>query len=383
MCDITYLYSDDKYLCKQFSNANDKISSLPYDNGYLLLNGDIHYDNLLSVYNDFKELASTRRCCFIRGNIKPEFKGKPCRRLLHDDVIKGDKATIEADPIGKNLLMLDLDDVDNPGGQKPTVADLERLVVARLPAEFLDATFFFQFSSSAGVHGWDPFKVHLFYWTTKPWTDRDLKEWARGWNERLGSRWIDDRVFLSSQINYIGDPLFNGMPDPLGDDRWGFVRKANDSVDLQPVARKPLVFVPACGSSYSTLYTPADTANRLREKLEQVGVGGNYRDPLISAIRFYVTASKCRRVLPDTEFLKGTIRRVAGGVLQATGRAHYLTDQHLDDIISWINQRVFVTEFSDTEKVVYGIRKRSAALMIAFNNYKLQSTLKGQYDENF
>ena len=380
MCTITYLYSDQKYLCKQFIKNGDELISQPYDNGYYLNNNCITYNSLSDVYDDFRELAGSRRFCFIRGNIKPEYQGKQCRRLLHDDFEKGDKATIEPDARGKNLMMLDFDDVDNPGGNKPTAADLERLVVARLPLEFQDASFFFQFSSSAGVRGWDPFKVHLFYWTSTAWTDIDLRTWAQTLNQNLGIKWLDDRVFLSSQINYIADPLFKGMTDPLGAERWGFIQKGRDDVDLKPVARK-VRFVPQMSASCFSVYTSADAKDNLKEKLAVVGLGGNYREPLIAAIRSYIVSCKKRRQFPDSAYLKRAILQHAGGALQAGGRGHYLDDQHLDDIIRWLDQHIILTEFNELEKMVYGIKKQNSRLMADFNNYKLQSILKGTYNE--
>lgn len=376
MCVITYLFSDHKLLCKQFIRSDGTITVQPYDKGYLLNNEQIEYHSLESVYHDFVELAASRRFCFIRGNIKPEFQGKACRRLLHDDSLTGDQATIEADPFGKNLLMLDFDDVDNPGGVQPSVADLERLVVARLPAEFHNASFFYQFSSSAGVRGWAPFKVHLFYWTTKPWPDAKLRDWAKGWNEHLGLKWLDDRVFLSSQINYIADPLFVGMDDPLGVDRWGFVRKASASVDLQPIARAQRQ-APVWTASLSTIYTPADIQERLEEKLAQIGVGGNYREPLMAAIGFYIAASKSRGLVPDLDHLKSAIHAQAGGVLRAGGRSEYLSGRHLDELIGWYDRHLSVVEPTDAQKAAWKIGNDRQNLIRKFSTFSTNKYISG------
>ena len=371
MCVITYLFSNHKLLSKQIIQVDGRIDIKQYGNVYLFDNEAIEYHSLENAYDDFRELASSRRFCFIRGNIKPEFRGKKCRRLLHDD-----NATIEADPIGKNLLMFDFDDVDNPGGVQPSVADLERLVVAQLPAEFHGASFFYQFSSRAGVYGWDPFKVHLFYWTTKPWPDAKLRDWAKGWNEHLGLKWLDDRVFLSSQINYIADPLFVGMDDPLGTDRWGFVQKASASVDLQPIARTSRP-APVWTASLSTIYTPADIQERLEEKLAQIGVGGNYREPLMAAIGFYIAASKRRGQVPDLDHLKSAIHAQAGGALRAGGRGEYLTGRHLDELIGWYDRHLSVVEPTDAEKAAWKIRNDRQNLIKKFNTFTKQQYITG------
>ena len=368
MCVITYLFSNENYLCKQFIKHDNEISLISYDRGYLLMNDTIQYQNLFEAYYDIRELAKSRRFCFIRGNVKPEYQNKPCRRLLYDNPEKGTKATIQLDAIGKHLIMLDFDDVDNPAAIQPTVTDIERLIVARLPPEFHNSSFFYQFSSSAGVYGWNPFKIHLFYWTTTPWPDADLRDWAKAWNEKIGSKWLDDRVMLSSQINYIADPLFVGMDDPLGDDRWDFVKKTNDTVDLQAIVRTGR---PASSwiASLATVHTPAEIQARLEEKLAQIGVGGNYREPLMAAIGFYIAASKRHGLLPNHEYLKSTIQEHAGGVLDAGGRGEYLTGRHLDDLIDWYDAHLAVVEYTEAEKAAWKSRSDRQRLMQKFKSF--------------
>ena len=380
MCKITYLYTTNKHLGKQFINNGIEIKTVSYDHGYTLFNEAIDYNNLKSVFLDFQELAETRQFCFIRGNIKSEFKGQSCRRLIYDDAEKGDKATVEPDLIGKNLIMLDFDDVDNQSGQKPSEDDIEQLVVSRLPVEFHDVTFFYQFSSSAGVRGWDPFKVHLFYWTEKPLPDVELRRWAQDWNDRLGRKWLDDRVFLSSQINYIANPIFTGMADPLGSERWGFIQKTIDTVDLQPVAPKRRT-ASDWGARYAMVFTPDNINDSLLERLGRIGVGGQYREPLMAAIGFYIAASKRRGLVPNHGYLKAVICEQAGAVFQANGRGQYLTDRHLDDLIRWFDRHINVMPYSDAEKIVWGVKKRHENLMRSINDYNLKMILEGRHNE--
>ena len=363
MCEITYLYSETRLLGKQFIAEDGNVRVIPYDLGYRLSNDTQAYDSLGAVYRDFTEMAADRRCCFVRGNIKPASKGVMCRRLLHDDPVNGDAATIEMDPVGLPLIMLDLDDIDNPAGTMPGVAEIERLVVERLPAEFSAATYFYQFSSSAGIRGWDPFKLHLFYWNRTPWPDNRLRDWAQGFNDRLGGRFIDDRVFLPNQINYFANPLFTGMADPLGDDRWGFVEKALPTVDLQPIPRMPRRDPEWAEWCSRTSITPTDIEERLRLKLGAVGQGGQYRAPLISAIRFYIAACKRRGLYPDHASLKASIHQQVGGVLRNAGRADYLTDRHLSDLINWMENHVHPAPPTDAEKVAWKLRNARQQIM--------------------
>ena len=364
MCEITYLYSESRLLGKQFISENGQVRVVPYDLGYKVYNDTKSYYSLAEVFNDFTELAADRRFCFVRGNIKPAYRGKPCRRLLRDDPTTGDAATIEMDPVGLRLIMLDLDQIDNPGGGKPGVSEIERLVIDRLPAEFKPASYFFQFSSSAGLKGWDTFKLHMFFWTREPWTDHRLRGWAQAYNERLGERFIDDRVFLSSQINYLANPLFLGMDDPLGDDRWGLVLKAEPAVDLQPIPRSQPRRDPewAEWSSRPTI-TLGDIEERLRLKLAAVGQGGQFRAPLMAAIRFYVAACKRRGQCPDHASLMATIHQQVGGILRNAGRSDYLTNRHLADIITWMENHVHPAPHTDAERVARKLRNARQQIM--------------------
>ncbi len=363
MCKITYLYSESRLLGKQFISENGSVRVIPYDNGYRLSNDTQNYDSLEAVYRDFTQMAVDRRFCFVRGNIKPAFRGKPSRRLLHDDPATGDTATIEMDPVGKNLIMLDLDVIDNPGGAMPGVAEIERLVIDRLPAEFKPASYFYQFSSSSGLKGWDPFKLHMFFWTREPRPDHRLRDWAKALNERLGYRFVDDRVFLSGQLNYIANPLFIGMADPLGDDRWGFVEKPVPTVDLQPIPRLPRRDPEWAEWCSRTSITPTDIEERFRLKLSAVGQGGQYRAPLISAVRFYIAACKRRGLYPDHASLKASIHQQVGGVLRNAGRAEYLGDRHLGEIITWMENHVHPAPPTDAEKVAWKLRNARQQIM--------------------
>ncbi|CAJ0737393.1 hypothetical protein LMG7141_01186 [Ralstonia condita] len=73
-------------------------------------------------------------------------------------------------PAGTPWAMLDFDDIELPEGMDPLSHEAIEWVIARLPAEFRNATYFFQFSASAGILGADgvPLKsglnVHLFFW---------------------------------------------------------------------------------------------------------------------------------------------------------------------------------------------------------------------------
>ena len=120
---------------------------------------------------------------------------------------------------------------------------------------------------------------------------------------------------------------------------------------------------------------------RLREKLAEVGAGGNYREPLMAAIGFYITASKRRCLTPDFDHLKAIIREEAGGALYAHGRGHYLIDRHLNDLIEWYDRHIIVSpavsKLGDAEKAYLNIKARHKSLMKAANDYDLISILKG------
>ncbi len=350
MSAITFVHST-KLLCKQFSVRNGAIVVTPYDNGYMLNNTVAEFDCIDDLFEVIQEFAKTRRVAIIKGVYKEHYFEKACRRLFHHDQTTGHEATIVSNPEGNVFHVFDVDYVDNPSGVKPAVTDIEQLVIDRLPPEFKSASYIYNHSSSAGVHGFRFFKLHLFFQSNAPLTDQWMRTWAQNFNFNLGERFLDDRCFLPSQLIYIGDPVFVGMDDPIGDDRWGFVPKINSTVDIKPVVRQsrsdPVITALATGGDLSD----HNLEQWFVDRLSQVGQLGEYRTPLFRAICFAVAVIKRRGQQVDAGWIKGIVHRQVGGVLAGSGRSHYLSDRHLNSIIAWADAHVVPKQVPEANRV--------------------------------
>ncbi len=340
MSTLTLLIAEKHLLCKVFTKKPNKpITEKSYGKALLFRNETLELHDLKDAYLVLKEISSVSNICFIRGNIREGFIGKTTRRLLsHRTAFGIQEPTIETDPNGKNLLMLDFDDVSNPTGKKPGVADIERLIIKQLPPEFSYASFFYQFSSSAGIYGWSKIKIHLFFWLEKPLMDDYLKIWAKDVNKQMGRHFIDDCVFGSAQINYIANPIVIGMVDPLGDERWGFVQKTTDNLVLNytPIKPKPIPDYIPTGNTTNFFLNRHVT---LDAKLREVGGSGGFRMPLRNAIFHYIASCQLKGISPNYDDFLICAYSICYGVLCENGRGRYLNDYHLRPMFDWVEVR--------------------------------------------
>jgi hypothetical protein len=120
------------------------------------------------------------------------------------------------------------------------------MLIQRLPTEFHDVSYCYQFSSSAGVSGvkwsgdpnaevktyagWAKISAHVFFWLKDK--TQNIDQWAKNLNAQRGFTVIDPAPLRTVQPNFTARPIFIGIADPLGDDRLGIVRKESDEVDL-------------------------------------------------------------------------------------------------------------------------------------------------------
>lgn len=162
-------------------------------------------------------------------------------------------------PAGTPWAMLDFDDIELPEGMDPLSREAIEWVIARLPAEFHSATYFFQFSASAGILGADgvPLKsglnVHLFFWLDRRIPGKQLVAYLslhcmQTGFYKLGENkggvvalvpGIDPTLLYSPvQAHYIAAPTIgDGVVCQLSpENRQGLVRKTNQSVAVPVLA---------------------------------------------------------------------------------------------------------------------------------------------------
>lgn len=94
------------------------------------------------------------------------------------------------------------------------VSELEPALRAALPPELRDISCVVQFSSKAGIDGWQKAKAHLWFWVDRPVY---CKSW-KGWFEASGSP-VDRALFQPVQPHYTSDPILKGVVNPIPEKR--------------------------------------------------------------------------------------------------------------------------------------------------------------------
>lgn len=137
---------------------------------------------------------------------------------------------------------------------------IDEFITCNLPGAFIDASYYWQLSSSAG-HSKNAgvLKAHVWFWLTKPATSAALRAYFSG------SRYVVDKsLFQPVQIHYTADPVFEpGVEDPVPV-RCGLVKKTQRSVHLD-VADVPVVDKPSRQQMLSNAAATDATAHALNE----------------------------------------------------------------------------------------------------------------------
>ncbi|WP_426189650.1 DEAD/DEAH box helicase family protein [Massilia sp. DWR3-1-1] len=273
--------------------ANDTVKRFDLDEAGLLkcvpYGQESHFKHELHPVSNIAELgqlvtalSTTQNTFLIRGQAVPGLP-KPIRRRTENFPEHND---------GCRWVMLDFDDLPCPEGMAPTSREAVEHVVGKLPLEFHDASYFYQFSSSAGIVKPDGtalkvgLNMHLFFWFNEPVPGKSLDAHLAlhcirtGFYEKAFDRaghpivraGIDPAVLRSSvQPHYVGLPIIGaGVTTTISlAERQGLVVKGNDSVVLPPfeedvqksaaIARKKLLqdYKRECGFVEARLVTRA------------------------------------------------------------------------------------------------------------------------------
>ena len=142
-------------------DSNGQVESIPYDNATAFTAHRVEVTDIRSLAEVLTELSRRTDAVVIRG--EPKFGyGEPGRRRTLEN--------FRAVPGGVRWVMLDIDGVPLPEGMGPLSREAIESVVGWLPEPFQCASYFYQFSASAGILNADgtPLKkgisVHIWFW---------------------------------------------------------------------------------------------------------------------------------------------------------------------------------------------------------------------------
>lgn len=214
--------------------------------------------------------------CLVRG--EPIGPTKGIRRALRDDPKRG-PATLRAVEAGVPWVMIDFDAIPVASYEFTTSEERLAHLVSHLPECFQHTSYYYQWSASAGIKGWDHLSAHLWFWLDQPWLCRDLYE--RFYSGDFKDCGVDPAPFTPNQPHFVAAPIFTNCPDPLGTKRSGLVRGIYDAVTI-PVWVKPVAPMPAFSAVQHHRMFPF---TRFEELLSDIGP--NYHAPIRRAISHY------------------------------------------------------------------------------------------------
>ena len=150
--------------------------------------------------------------------------------------IHGDKAAFKPDPEGHHWFMADFDEVPLPLFLEPD-DDPEILLgylVRLLPAEFHNASYYWQWSCGQGLDGGRTLRAHIWFWVSKKHSDRAYENWAKWVNGTAGWKVLDLAPLRTVQPNYTASPVIgDDVDNPVHGFRAGVYIGAHDEVAIE------------------------------------------------------------------------------------------------------------------------------------------------------
>lgn len=310
---------DSAFMSKTHVCTADGWATQPYDRA-------LTFDAVVETIHDIEHLSElltllegAPHACIVRG--QPIGATHHIRRLLHDN--ERCSATLRANPAGLRWVMLDFDKV--PVGSLALADSDARLsyLVSLLPAEFDDVSYHYQWSSSAGVRGWDTLSCHLWFMLDVPWLCGDLH--ARFETGDFRDIEVDSAPFVANQVHYTAAPVFIGGVDPIDESRSGLVRRANETVRLsrwvKPVSSPP---PPSCH------LPPRPSGAAFEDLLAEIGP--NYHRPILRAAAHYAAVTPGREY--DANYLRDRLcEAIQMGIQGKNRKSDYLNRSYLDRVI--------------------------------------------------
>ena len=210
--------------------------------------------------------------CVVRGAIAPgTFRERMLRRKYSKDE---EPATLVEQ--SRLWLLLDIDGVALPAGFDALAdpAATVGLVCARLPACFHSVTYWYQFTSSAGIK--PGLHIRLGFWLDRPLGEMELKQWlgqkvsepGKAAKDRFREYPVDPSVFTTAIPIYVAGPVIEaGASDPLAGRcaRSGVIEGAAEVVAV------PRIEAPPAQRAGSENASPAPIGATFAECLAAIG----------------------------------------------------------------------------------------------------------------
>jgi hypothetical protein len=265
------------------------------------------------LYDVLRWLNDQPRSCVVRGGLIDPTNARDVRRRYLPAVGKPDPAF---QPVDRNWVCIDFDKVLALRGLD-TLSQKIAWLVSLLPDCFQNVSYVYQWSSSAGLRGWEELSAHVWFMLDQPYADADIKRRADSQN------WMCDlSLFQPVQPHYTAAPIFHGCDDPMAGERVGLVRKAEDTVTLEAY-RPPVEHKRKAPVMDFTGPVDRPVVATFEEALAEVG-NPHVHAPLLRASMHYYRSTP----QPDRDYLIDRFRAVTA----LSGR-DYVDDNYLASIV--------------------------------------------------
>lgn len=220
-------------------------------------------------------LAGDSKSAVILGDLREDsLPHRYVNRRMNPDPKRPEvRPSVIPSPDGKFAVPFDVEKIRMP--QSPAVevvngkvvgindpeAAVKSVVAAVLPEYFQGVTFFYSFTSSAGIHGWDEVRLRLWYFADEPIKSHVLGNWAKG------IKGLDASIYTPNHPIYTATPVFVNMPDPCEDWRHGLIVGARDTVTIPAAELEPTEKSPA-RPPQATESAPDEYIRSLKNSLE-------------------------------------------------------------------------------------------------------------------
>lgn len=225
---------------------------------------EVPIGSIFDLYGAVETWSRDPRALVIRGGLKPErADAQEVQRTKNADDAYFDEAP-------RRWMMVDIDNLPPPEGVELVSPEAVEYLVEQLPPEVRNASFVYQWSSSAGADtAKGRIKVHLWFWLDRPYGADELKRWGLGWNVNYEAstgtaKLIDVAPFRTVQPHYIASPRFENGTDHIPH-RMGIVRKEADAAALDI----PAEVVLRGGGAVLNYETETDDAGKITDGRER------------------------------------------------------------------------------------------------------------------
>lgn len=249
---ITVLMARDPRLplAKHFQLAEgNEVRTSSYPNCAMYVWKQQPVEGIGGLHTLLQSIYRNRRCAIVRG--VPTTATQKVTRRNND--------AFPENPEGTSWVMLDIDGIPTPEGVAPCSPQAVEYVVSKLPQEFREASYVYEFSGSAGIRKPDGsylkpgIRLHLFFWLNRPVLGPLLAAYLEDfcydtdfYEVRLNAGGIPmvqlgidmAPIRAPSQLHYTAEPMIDERIrcDITYPERLGLVEKSAGVVELPDVA---------------------------------------------------------------------------------------------------------------------------------------------------